>query len=209
MDTTLVSARRDSSRLYLRLSSFKLKKMEKIFFNNWNDLLRVLIVGVLAYASLVGFLRVSGKRTLAKMNAFDLVVTVALGSTLATILLSKDVALAEGLVALVLLIGLQYGIAWLSTRSRQVESVVKSEPALLLHQGRFLPTAMQRERVTESEVRAAIRSAGIARSEDVAAVVLETDGTFSVIKSSPSAWPSGLKDVTAQGQERTFKPSGQ
>jgi uncharacterized membrane protein YcaP (DUF421 family) len=183
--------------------------MENIFFNSWADLLRVLIVSVLAYASLVGFLRVSGKRTLAKMNAFDLVVTVALGSTLATILLSKDVALAEGLLALALLIGLQFIIAWLSSRSRQVESLVKSEPALLLHQGRFLPTAMRRERVTESEVQAAIRSAGIARVEEVAAVVLETDGTFSVIRSSPSPWPSSLKDVTAKGQERTFRPSGQ
>jgi len=183
--------------------------MEKIFFNNWFDLLRVLIVGVLAYASLVAFLRVSGKRTLAKMNAFDLVVTVALGSTLATILLSKDVALAEGLLALVLLIGLQFAVAWLSRRSRRVESLVKSEPSLLLHQGRFLPAAMRRERVTESEVQAAIRSKGIARVEEVAAVVLETDGTFSVIKTSPSPWPSSLSDVTAKGQERTFKPSGQ
>lgn len=183
--------------------------MEKIFFNNWFELLRVLIVGVLAYASLVAFLRISGKRTLAKMNAFDLVVTVALGSTLATILLSKDVALAEGLLALVLLISLQFIIAWLSSRSRRVESLVKSEPSLLLHQGRFLPTAMRRERVTESEVQAAIRSEGIARVEEVAAVVLETDGTFSVIKSSPVSWPSGLKDVTAKGEERTFKPSGQ
>ena len=173
--------------------------MEKIFFNNWFELLRVLIVGVLAYASLVAFLRVSGKRTLAKMNAFDLVVTVALGSTLATILLSKDVALAEGLVALALLIGLQFIIAWLSRRSRRVETLVKSEPALLLHQGRFLPLAMRHERVTESEVQAAIRSEGIARVEEVAAVVLETDGTFSVIKSGPSPWPSVLKGVAGKG----------
>jgi uncharacterized membrane protein YcaP (DUF421 family) len=173
--------------------------MEKIFFNSWFELLRVLIVGVLAYASLVAFLRVSGKRTLAKMNAFDLVVTVALGSTLATILLSKDVTLAEGLLALVLLISLQFIIAWLSSRSRQVEALVKSEPSLLLHQGRFLPTAMRRERVTESEVQAAIRSEGIARVEDVTAVVLETDGTFSVIKSGPSPWPSVLKGVAGKG----------
>lgn len=53
-----------------------------MFFDGWSDLLRILVVGSLAYAGLVGFLRVSGKRTLAKMNAFDLVVTVALGSTL-------------------------------------------------------------------------------------------------------------------------------
>lgn len=64
-----------------------------MFFNAWSDIGRVLVVGGLAYAGLVLLLRLTGKRTLSKMNAFDLVVTVALGSTLATILLSKDVAL--------------------------------------------------------------------------------------------------------------------
>ena len=68
----------------------------QLFFSGWESLLRTLVVGALTYVVLVAFLRVSGKRTLAKMNAFDLVVTVALGSTLATVLLSKDVALADG-----------------------------------------------------------------------------------------------------------------
>ena len=74
-----------------------------MYFNGWESLLRTLVVGVLAYVSLVVFLRISGKRTLSKMNAFDLIVTVALGSTLATVLLSKDVALAEGALAFALL----------------------------------------------------------------------------------------------------------
>ena len=80
-------------------------------------------------------LRVSGKRTLTKMNAFDLVVTVALGSTLATVLLTKSVALAEGLTAFVLLIFLQFVLTWLSVRSRAVSRLVKSEPTLLVYQG--------------------------------------------------------------------------
>ena len=80
-------------------------------------------------------LRVSGKRTLTKMNAFDLVVTVALGSTLATVLLTKSVALAEGLTAFVLLIFLQFVLIWLSVRSRAVSRLVKSEPTLLAYQG--------------------------------------------------------------------------
>ena len=66
-----------------------------IFFNGWFTLLRTTVAGILTYAALVLFLRFSGKRTLAKMNAFDLVVTVSLGSTLATITLSTDVALAQ------------------------------------------------------------------------------------------------------------------
>ena len=80
-------------------------------------------------------LRVSGKRTLTKMNAFDLVVTVALGSMLATVLLAKSVALAEGLTAFVLLIFLQFVLTWLSVRSRAGSRLVKSEPTLLVYQG--------------------------------------------------------------------------
>ena len=78
-----------------------------MFFDTWSGLGRVLVVGTLAYAAVVVLLRVSGKRTLTKLNAFDLVVTVALGSTLATVLLSKNVALAEGVLAVALLISLQ------------------------------------------------------------------------------------------------------
>lgn len=146
-----------------------------MFFNDASSLLRVVIVGTLAYSSLVLLLRVSGKRTLSKMNAFDLVVTVAIGSTLATVLLSKDVALADGVVAFTLLIGLQYSITWLSVRSRRVENLIKAEPSLLYFNGRFLEAA-KAERVTEAEVRAAVRSQGLSEMESVAAVVLETDG---------------------------------
>ena len=70
-----------------------------MFFESWSALLRLAIVGVSAYVALVLLLRVFGKRTLAKLNAFDLVVTVALGSTLAAVLLNRSVALAEGVLA--------------------------------------------------------------------------------------------------------------
>ncbi|SDC32666.1 DUF421 domain-containing protein [Belnapia rosea] len=157
-----------------------------MFFDNWMGLLRVVIIGTLAYTALVLLLRVTGKRTLSKMNAFDLVVTVALGSTLATVLLSKDVALAEGVVAFTLLVLLQYAITWLSVRSDRVRSLVKAEPCLLLRDGQFLREAMRRERVTEDEVQAAARAQGIASLDDAAAAVLETDGSLSVIRRASS-----------------------
>lgn len=153
-----------------------------MLFDSWFVLFRVAVVGTVAYAALVMLLRVSGKRTLAKLNAFDLIVTVALGSTLATVLLSKSVALLEGLVAFLLLAGLQYLVAWLSVRSSRFGDVVKSEPTLLLHNGCFLVSAMRTQRVTRAEVLAALRSSGVADPQQVAAVVLETDGSFSVIK---------------------------
>lgn len=166
-----------------------------LFFDSWSALGRTAIVGVLAYLALVLLLRVSGKRTLSKMNAFDLVVTVALGSTLATVLLSKSVALANGIAAFALLIGLQFAITWLSTRSSAVRDFVKAEPTMLLHRGRFLRRAMKLERVTEEEILAALRSQGVGSVEEVEAVVLETDSSFSVLKSPTGAPDSTLANV--------------
>lgn len=155
-----------------------------MFLDDPSELLRVAAKGILAYLSLIALLRFSGKRTLAKMNAFDLVVTVALGSIMATILLSSDVTLFEGLAAFTVLIAMQFVIAWLSVRSPSVSQWVKSEPTLLFHQGRFLYQAMRRERVTEAEVRAAVRQGGLAAMEQVEAVVLETDGSFSALQAA-------------------------
>lgn len=78
-----------------------------MIYDSWNDLVRVLTMAALAYLTLIAVVRVSGERTLSKMNAFDLVITVALGSTLATTLLNRQVALLEGVVALALLVALR------------------------------------------------------------------------------------------------------
>ena len=156
----------------------------QMFFDNWEGLGRTIVVGTLAYVGLVLMLRVSGKRTLSKMNAFDFVVTVALGSTLASTLLSQSVALAEGLLGMGLLISLQYIITWLSVRSDTVAQLVKDEPTLLYHRGRYLDGQLKRMRVTRSEVQAAARANGHVMMEAVDAVVLETDGSFSVMGAS-------------------------
>lgn len=166
-----------------------------MFFDGWSDLLRILVVGVCAYAGLVLILRVTGKRTLSKMNAFDLVVTVALGSTLATILLNRQVALWEGALALGSLVTLQFVTAWASVRFRGVRRLVKAEPTLLLHEGRLLHEAMRRQRVTLDEVRQAIRAQGTGALELVHAVVLETDGSFSVISRSQHGSGSAMDGV--------------
>lgn len=166
-----------------------------MFFSSGTMLIRTLVVGVLAYISLVLLLRLSGRRTLSKMNAFDLVVTVALGSTFATILLNRDVSLAEGVMALALLIGLQYAVTWSSVRAAWIRKLVTGEPALLFYRGRFLDDALRAARVTEDEVRAAVRSQGLAALDGIEAVVLETDGSFSVITDGPGDSRSTLAGV--------------
>ncbi|MEX1198532.1 MAG: YetF domain-containing protein [Pseudohongiellaceae bacterium] len=166
-----------------------------MLFNGWENLLRVLAVGGLAYIAIVIFLRLSGKRTLSKMNAYDLIVTVALGSTLATVLLSRDVTLAEGMTAFALLIGLQFVVTWSSVRARWVRKLATGKPVLLLYSGKFLPAALLQARVTEDEVRAAVRSAAINSLDKVHAVVLETDGSFSVVRPGGGEHDSSLIGV--------------
>jgi uncharacterized membrane protein YcaP (DUF421 family) len=156
--------------------------MQPLFFDDWSSIARTLVVGGLAYVTMVVLLRVSGKRTLSKMNAFDFVVTVALGSSLATVLLNEDVTLAQGAAAFALLIGLQFIVTWSSVRAPWVRRVVTGEPQLVLHRGAMLPSALRRTRVAEDEVIAAVHSAGVARLDDAEAVVLETDGSFSVVR---------------------------
>ena len=169
--------------------------MEMVFFSGWESLARTLVVGLLAYTVLIVFLRISGNRTLSKMNAFDLIVTVALGSTLATVLLSKDVALAEGALALGLLISLQFIITWLSVRVSWVKRLVTGEPILLLYDGELLQASLRKARVTQDEVRSAVRSSGLLRLEAAQAVVLETDGSLSVVKRGEGKGESSLAGV--------------
>ena len=152
-----------------------------MIFKDSENLLRVLIVGPLAYLAIIIVLRGFGKRSLAKLNAFDLVVTVALGSILATVLLSKDVTLAEGVLAFVLLGLLQWLVTRISVACPPFGRVVRAESRLLLRDGRFIEDAMREERVTREEIEQAIRGSGIGRIEQVAAVVLESDGSLSTI----------------------------
>jgi len=166
-----------------------------MFFESWMGIVRVLVVGTCAYIALIILLRTAGKRTLSKMNAFDMVITVAFGSTLASVLLSKDVPLAEGVLGFALLVILQFIVTWSSVRSRAISRAVKSTPTLLVYVGEFQWQAMKAERVNQDELLAAIRSQGISRVEEVAAVVLETDGSFSVLQQVQPPESSALDDV--------------
>ncbi|MQA35608.1 DUF421 domain-containing protein [Modestobacter roseus] len=173
-----------------------------MWFDSWSDLGRILAVGASAYVTLVVVLRLSGKRTLAKLNAFDLVITVALGSTLATIVLSSDVAWADGAVALGLLAGLQFVVAWLTSRRPRLRDAVTAHPTLLLHRGELLADALRQQRMSEAEVRQAVRASGQGDLSTVAAVVLETDGTVSVVPDSALGSGSALADVPGAASHR-------
>jgi uncharacterized membrane protein YcaP (DUF421 family) len=172
------------------------------FFESWYNIGRTVTLTIVGFAALIGMLRVSGKRTLSKLNVFDFVFVVAIGSVFASMITSKDITLVDGLAALVTLIGIQLLLAELAARSALAERIINGEPSLLFSRGRFIPRALKRERVTEEEVRAAIRGKGITRVEDVEAVILENDGTLTVAWEAKGPGRSSLVDATVPGGTR-------
>jgi uncharacterized membrane protein YcaP (DUF421 family) len=172
-----------------------------MWFDSSSDVLRILLVGSAAYTTLVIVLRISGKRTLSQLNAFDFVVTVALGSILATILLSSDVSWVEGVAAFGLIAILQFLVAWVSARFPRARTVFTSRPVVLLEDGTLRHEALRANRLAESEIRQAVRSSGSGDLTSIAAVVLETDGTLSVIPATNMGNRSALADVEGFGQQ--------
>lgn len=157
--------------------------MEPLFFGDWYGVLRTFIITILAYITIVFFLRVSGKRTLAQMKAFDFIITVALGSSLATVALNKQVPLIEGALVFLLLILLQFLLTWVSVRIPQVRTIVTATPSLLLYKGEMLPQMMKRERVAQEDLFEKIRESGYSGYSDIDAIILETTGDITIISS--------------------------
>ena len=166
-----------------------------MWFDSWSSVLRILLVGAATYVTLVALLRFGGKRVLAKLNAFDLVVTVALGSMLASAVLSKDVRFVDALTGLALLIGAQWLVARLTSWLPGGRLFVNAEPTLLVRDGQVIETALGRARLTRGEVLQAVRSSGQGGLDGVAAVVLEPDGTLSVVPASAAGDEQALADV--------------
>ena len=163
------------------------------YFSGWEPLVRILVVGTAIYVALVVMLRVSGSRTLSNMNAFDFIVTVAIGSAFGRALTAKDVALAEAVVAFGLLVSFQYAITWIQVRWPLFRRVVTNPPTLLYFRGEFVDAELRRQRVAKSEIRSAVRKNKLGSLDEVEAVVLESSGDFSVIASVEDGSAFGTK----------------
>mgnify|MGYP002713582213 FL=1 len=168
--------------------------MRNIFYNNFETVYSTAIKGILIYIFLIIALRITGKRSLSKLNIFDFIITIAIGSVFASVLTSKDVKLAQGTTAIIVLLGGQYIISKWAYNSDKFEQKIKSDPALLYYDDHFLYKTMKHERVTEREVLQAVRSKGISSLDKVEAVILETQGSISVISKSDKGLDSHIYD---------------
>lgn len=155
--------------------------MEELLFKDWASLWHVAVCAVISYFTLFAFIRISGKRALSKLTAFDFVVTITLGSTLASMMLGKS-TVAEGAIALLIMICLQFLLAYVAKESKVMEKVLNSTPTLLYYNGSFIKEEMDREVVTKEEIYAAVRKFRIYNLSQVRAVVMEINGELTVVK---------------------------
>ena len=156
--------------------------MENIIFENWESTIRTGVLTVLGYLAMVFLLRISGKRTLSKMNAFDFVVTIALGSCLASISLNKSVTLIDGALAISVFIIMQFVFTYLSVHIKGFRTLVTSRPVIVFYNGQFLDKELKKQRLTNEEVYNECRLKGYANLDQVYLVILESFGEISVIE---------------------------
>lgn len=169
--------------------------MDKLFYDDFENLLRILISAPIIYVLVIGYVKLMGKRTTSQMNSFDWIVTVAMGSIVASVLLMKNVPIVNGAVAIFILMGLQYIFTKLMVHFKFWKKMIRSTPALLVFEGRFIEDNMVKERMVKAEIYAAIRESGVQGINNVYAVVLETDASLSVIGKDEKNTPLSLFGV--------------
>lgn len=147
---------------------------------SWTRLAVVLIAGVVAYALVIVLTRLTGVRSLAKMSTFDFAATVAVGSTVAS-MLTGSVPLAAGALGLVVLFALQYVVAQ-ARRHDLFKGLLDNRPILLMAGAEVLEGNMRHARISTEELWSNLRQAGIHSRDQVHAVIMETTGDMTVLK---------------------------
>ena len=155
--------------------------MEEWFGASWRTVGYVIAGTIATYLSTIVAVRLAGRRTVAELSSFDVVVTVAIGSLVASTAVTSDASYAQGMTALVTLLLLQVGIAALRQRSATLRRLLDFKPEPVVDAGRLdLPTGPLTSQITWDELESKLRERGVFDLDDVALVVVEPTGGLSV-----------------------------
>ena len=156
--------------------------MEKWFEASWTSVIAICITAIGIYLAVIIFTRLAGKRSFSKMSSFDFAMTVAIGSIIATTVLSKSVSLVEGFVGLAMVYILQISVATLR-QSSNVERFIDNTPLMLMDGSTVLHENLKSARVTEADLKSKLREANVIELSQIRAVVFEATGDISVLHS--------------------------
>lgn len=157
--------------------------MEKFYSITMNSVIAIIVTAVVIYLAVIVFTRMAGKRSFSTISSFDFAMTVAVGSIIATTVLSAEVSLPEGVVGMGSLYLLQVVVASLRKKTwlnRQIDN----SPMLLMQGDQILRENLRKARLTEGDLRSKLREKNVLQLSQVRAVVFETTGDVSVLHSS-------------------------
>lgn len=141
---------------------------------------------IFVYAFLVVAVRLAGRRELAQLNSFDLVVLLMLANTVQNATIGNDNSMLGGLIGVSALLVINFVVVRFLYRYPSVDRLLEGGPVELIRGGKVLSDHLGREAITEEELMEAIRKQGLASAAEVDRAVLETGGTISVVARKPT-----------------------
>jgi len=148
------------------------------------------------YFFLLIAMRLTGKRQLGQMSAFDVVVLLMLSNIVQNAMIGNDNSVTGGFIGATTILVLNYGIARLTTANKRFERLVEGAPTLLVHNGKVIEEHLRRELVTRDELMAALRRQGILKIDEVRFALLEETGAITAVKREH---PAVSNQVAASG----------
>lgn len=156
------------------------KAIEDLFVLNQKTFFLIILSTFFIYVVVILYTRIFGKRSFSKMSSFDFAMTVAVGSIIASIILSDSVSFLEGALALLCVYGLQLTAAVLR-RYKWFRNMVDNQPTLIMDGEKILYENMKAVRVTEGDLRSKLREANVVKLSEVKAVIFEATGDMVVL----------------------------
>jgi uncharacterized membrane protein YcaP (DUF421 family) len=154
-------------------------------------LLRPMIV----YLFLIGFLRLFGKRELAQLNPFDLVVLLCLSNTVQNAMIGEDNSVTGGIIGAFALLAINWLLTLTLFKAPKLNRIVEGADTVLIRHGKADETAMKKESLTEHDLMSVLHKQGLNSFSEVEKCVLESNGTFYVERMTPSSDDAQRKEV--------------
>lgn len=156
------------------------------------------------YVVVLVVIRLMGKRSLANMAPFDLVVILMIGETAAIPIQEHGIPLIHGILPVLLLALLEFVVTWANVYSNWFENLTQGRARIMIKDGRIQSRHMRREHVTEADLISLLRDRGIDHMSAVKEAWLEPNGTLSVIQTS-NEQPMNLKQLEAKLSPREIE----
>lgn len=175
--------------------------MASWFAFSWTAVGGVVLSAIGVYLAVLVYTRLGGLRSFSKMSSFDFAMTVAIGSIIASTVLTDNPPLPQALVGLAMIYLLQIGTSALRKRSGTVADLVDNAPLVLMTQDGMVEENLKSAHVTENDVWAKLREANVITVAEVRAVILESTGDISVLHGDPdgprleAALLTGVRDA--------------